>query len=141
MADGDLEGVLAIENSTLTPWSMEMLAAELRYASGISLVAEDGQPPGQIVGWCAARLVAPEAELLKIAVSEVHRRRGIGGRLMASLYQRLRRAMVCELYLEVRESNQPALAFYAHHGFLAVGKRSGYYSNPKDDALLLKKRL
>lgn len=141
MAPGDLEGVLAIEQTTLTPWSLEMLAAELRYAAGVALVAEDQERGGPIVGWCAARLVAPEAELLKIAVAEDARCRGVGGALLVELGRLLNAAAVSELFLEVRAHNHPALALYHRHGFVAVGKRPGYYGQPKDDALLLRKRL
>lgn len=141
MAERDLDAVLAIERTTLSPWSREMVAAELRCADGMRLVAEDGQAGGPIVGWCAARLVAPEAELLKIAVAEERRRQGIGAALLCHLCRVLGDAAIDELFLEVRGRNNPALAFYGRYGFTEIGRRPGYYSEPKDDALLLRRHL
>lgn len=141
MAQGDLEAVLAIERTTLTPWSREMVEAELRYAAGIRLVAEDGQAGGSIVGWCAARLVAPEAELLKIAVAKERRRQGIGAALLGHLCRALHDVGICELFLEVRGRNHPALSLYGRFGFTEIGRRPAYYSEPEDDALLLRRHL
>ena len=136
----DLPAVKAIEDGTLTPWSTAMLEQELRYAAGVRYVAEAGAL-GQVVGWCAARVILPEAELLKIAVHREQRRQGIGGLLLAALFEHLQGNGVRELFLEVRAKNLPAVLLYRRYGFSTVGKRPDYYSEPKDDALLLRRGL
>lgn len=140
MASVDLAAVKAIEDGTLTPWSTAMLEQELQYGAGVRYVAEV-QDLGRVVGWCSARVIAPEAELLKIAVHRDQRRQGIGGLLLAALIEHLQGTGVRELFLEVRAKNLPAVLMYRRYGFSTVGKRSGYYTEPKDDALLLRRRI
>lgn len=140
MAAVDLSTVKAIEDGTLTPWSTAMLEQELHYTAGVRYVAEM-EDLGRIVGWCAARVIAPEAELLKIAVHREQRRQGIGGLLLATLIEHLQGNGVRELFLEVRAKNLPAVFMYRRYGFVTVGKRPGYYGEPKDDALLLRRGL
>lgn len=139
MALADREQVVAIELESPSPWAMAQISDELQYAGSVSLVAEDGA--GEIYGWCCARSVADEAELLKIAVRSDLRRRSVAARLLCSLEDILMRSSVRELFLEVRSQNVPALHFYRKHGFGEVGRRIGYYSDPAEDALILKKQL
>jgi [ribosomal protein S18]-alanine N-acetyltransferase len=140
MAAVDLPAVKVIEDGTLTPWSTAMLVQELQYRAGVRYVAEV-QDLGRVVGWCAARVIAPEAELLKIAVHREQRRQGIGGLLLVALIEHLQGNGVRELFLEVRAKNLPAVFMYRRYGFSTVGKRPGYYTEPKDDALLLRRGL
>jgi [ribosomal protein S18]-alanine N-acetyltransferase len=140
MASVDLPAVTAIEDGTLTPWSTAMLEQELQYRAGVRYVAVV-ENLGRVVGWCAARVIAPEAELLKIAVHREQRRQGIGGLLLAALIEYLQGNGVRELFLEVRAENLPAVLMYRRYGFSTVGKRPGYYTEPKDDALLLRRGL
>lgn len=139
MVWGDLETVLGLENQNPSPWSKEQLSAELEYPASIVLVAE--QVSGELGGWCCARLLAPEAELLKICVRQDKRRTGIATRLFSRLEQRLQANGATELFLEVRRRNTAATSFYLRHGFLQVGLRVDYYRNPADDAAVFKKAL
>jgi ribosomal-protein-alanine N-acetyltransferase len=140
MASEDVPAVKAIEDVTLSPWPTTMLVTELQYAAGVRYVAEV-ENLGPVVGWCAVRVMVPEAELLKIAVQREQRRQGIGGLLLSSLIEYLQGNGVRELFLEVRAKNLPAVLMYRRYGFSTVGKRPGYYSDPKDDALLLRRLL
>jgi [ribosomal protein S18]-alanine N-acetyltransferase len=135
----DLGAVSEIENEALSPWSLDLLRQELEVQSGFRLVAEDEVL--RLVGWCACRLMWPEVELLKIAVAQRDNRRGIGSRLLDHLLEYVRHEKYSNLFLEVRAENAAALGFYHDHGFQQVGRRRGYYSEPKDDALLLRKDL
>jgi ribosomal-protein-alanine N-acetyltransferase len=140
MASVDVPAVKAIEDGTLTPWSTAMLEQELQYRAGVKYVAE-AKNLGRVVGWCAARVIVPEAELLKIAVHKEQRRQGIGGLLLAAVIEYLQGNGVLEMHLEVRAKNLPAVLMYRRYGFSTVGKRPGYYNEPKDDALLLRRGL
>jgi len=139
MIKADLGGVAAIESENPSPWSAGSLAQELEIAQSIQIVAEEAE--AQILGWCACRIVWPEAELLKIAVKQKNRERGIGRFLFEHLFGELQKRKITSLFLEVRSSNRAALNFYEKHGFLHVGSRSGYYTNPPDSAIILRKNL
>ena len=138
MVAADLAVVEAIECETFSPWSSRSLAQELEIPQAIQIVAESET---QIVGWCACRVMWPEAELLKIAVKKENRKRGIGRFLFEYLFGELQKRKVNSLFLEVRSGNRTALDFYAQHGFLHVGSRPNYYTDPPDSAIILKKNL
>lgn len=139
MVKADLGDVMVIEGETLTPWSALLLAQELEVPQAIQNVAEAAD--AEILGWCACRVIWPEAELLKIAVKKENRERGIGRSLFEHLFSELQKRKVTNLFLEVRSNNRTALDFYEKHGFLRVGSRPGYYADPPDSAIILKKNL
>ena len=85
-------------------------------------------------------MAADEAELLKIAVASVHRRRGIGRAILTDVFTGAVRAGARRLFLEVREHNDAARALYADAGFTETGRRPGYYDQPPDNALVLEKK-
>ena len=101
----------------------------------IALVAADA---AGLYAFAIATLAAGEAELQTIAVSVAQRRRGVAHQLLSAVLAELRRASVAELWLEVRISNAPAIALYRALGFQETGRRRGYYSDPVEDALLMR---
>lgn len=103
------------------------------------LVAED--PPGEIAGLLAASAVGDEAELQNLAVAAEKRRRGIATLLLFVALDRLVAAGIRKIWLEVRESNEAAVAFYLRHGFHHTGRRLDYYQAPREDALILAREL
>ncbi len=139
MVKADLGEVSAIEREKLSPWSAESIAQELEIALAIQIVAEASDR--KIIGWCACRVIWPEAELLKIAVTKNNRERGVGCLLVENLVDALQKRNISSLFLEVRSNNRIALNFYDKHNFLHVGSRPGYYTDPPDSAMILKKDL
>ena len=139
MDQADLGAVAVIERETLSSWSARSLAEELQIPRTIQCVAES--PEGEILGWYACREVWPEGELLKIAVKKLNRERGIGRFLLEHLFWELQKRKITCLFLEVRSGNHTALRFYEKNGFLHVGTRPGYYTDPPDSAMILKKDL
>ena len=131
----DLEYVVDIERGTLSPWSVSSLADECRVANGLSFVAVNDD----IVGWCCCRTIWPEAELLKITVSPVKRGLGIGYMLLKKMLTELACNRFNTLFLEVRAGNRAALQFYQRNDFFQVGLRCDYYSDPLDNALVLRR--
>lgn len=84
------------------------------------------------LGFLAWREVAPgEYEILNLAVAPAARRRGVGRRLLEAVLRPGR------WYLEVRESNHGARAFYRQAGFTQAGERVRYYRNPDEKAIVL----
>ena len=92
---------------------------------------------GVILGFIIARTAADELEILNLAVYPAFRRQGIGTRLLEMATSEARTAGAKKVFLEVRESNSTALAFYRAHRFQRSGRRKGYYSQPCEDALAL----
>jgi ribosomal-protein-alanine acetyltransferase len=95
------------------------------------------ESPHQITGFLMARQAADEAEILNIAVRRAHRRTGVASALFLAALEQLHARKATRLFLEVRESNAPAIAFYQKHGFREVGRRPGYYRHPDEAALIL----
>ena len=137
MHAADIKAVAGIEAESPSPWAVALLQQELDRRRGLQLVAETAD--SCIVGWCACRFIWPEAELLKIATAGRKRRTGIGNLLLTHLLSNLREGNFTSLFLEVRFANEAARIFYNYHGFQAVGLRKGYYSDPQDDALILRR--
>ncbi len=134
----DCPGVIALEEENLSSWPETLLVAEFRNKNALLLVAEEGET---IVGWLCARVLSPEAELLKIAVLQKKRRKGIAAKLLSTLCHRLPLYGCEDLFLEVRAQNIGAKEFYLAKGFAQVGQRRLYYRHPDDDALVLKKQI
>ena len=144
MRVGDVLRVVAMADSLdqAPRWTAETYARALDPAGGprrIALVAED--PEGDIAGFLVTVLIPPQAELETIAVGKTAQRQGIGRRLYAALFAALDPLGITEIVLEVRESNVPARGLYASLGFAETGRRSGYYSDPREDAILLRRML
>ena len=89
-----------------------------------------------VLGFLIASQVGPEWELENIVVAPASRRKGLATRLFTTLLARARETNSEQVFLEVRESNQPAQAFYVRLGFEESGRRKLYYSNPPEDAVL-----
>ena len=79
----------------------------------------------------------PEGSLDNIAVAPEHRRRGVAEALLSALEAMGRARALSFITLEVRASNQAAVALYEKHGFARVGRRTNYYEKPREDAILM----
>ena len=132
----DVDGVMAVEHdSFLTPWSRSAFEEELaqnRLARYIVAVEN-----GAIVGYAGTWLVINEAHVTNVAVSSQRRREGIGRLLMQKLMELARENGMESMTLEVRVSNAAARHLYAQMGFVEAGIRKNYYSETKEDALIL----
>jgi ribosomal-protein-alanine N-acetyltransferase len=91
---------------------------------------------GEVVGLIAFRAVADEAEILNLAVLQAWRRCGLGRELMSAAIMQSRELGARRIFLEVRESNAGARAFYSRMQFTEHGRRSGYYRAPCEDAIV-----
>jgi len=132
----DVDGVMAVEqDSFLTPWSRSAFEEELaqnRLARYIVAVEND-----EIVGYPGTWLVINEAHVTNVAVSGQRRREGIGRLLMQKLMDLARENDMESMTLEVRVSNAAARHLYEQLGFVEAGIRKNYYSETKEDALIL----
>ena len=118
------------------PWSEKSVAGELDNPLSLWLVAMEEE---DLAGYVGSQSVLGEADMMNIAVDPAFRRRGIAEALVNALIDQLvRRGNHC-LTLEVRASNESAIALYEKLGFQQVGLRKNYYRNPKENALILRK--
>jgi len=120
------------------PWSALAFEELLRFPLTVALVAERD---GEVGGYLISRAVAEEAEILNLAVAPEERRHGLGTRLLEAGLSALSEAGAHQVWLEVRESNAAAQGLYQRRGFTAAGRRSRYYKNPVEDALVLRMEL
>ncbi|HET9784202.1 MAG TPA: ribosomal protein S18-alanine N-acetyltransferase [Terriglobales bacterium] len=98
-------------------------------------VAESGDAGP--VGYCVVECVADEAELQAVAVADNWRRHGVGAALLSAARASAQQRGAQQVYLEVRESNDAAQAFYRRFGFAVSGRRPSYYRDPPEAALLM----
>ncbi len=139
MREGDLAAVARLESSSFSaPWSEETFHSLLsRPAAVLQVVEVESEVVAYAVLWC----IQDQGELANIAVEPGHRGRGLGRLLLDQLLELSRERGVEDLFLEVRESNSVARDMYLRRGFEEVGRRSDYYDQPPEDALVLRLRL
>ena len=130
----DLPQVIAVERRSFpTPWSLAMFVLELSKPSGICLAALEDD---RICGYLVCSRYDTVWHIMNIAVDEPRRRLGIASVLLERLFERADRPGA-QFTLEVRLSNEPAIALYERFGFQSSGLRRGYYHDNKEDALIM----
>jgi [ribosomal protein S18]-alanine N-acetyltransferase len=131
-----LDSVEAIERESYpTPWSRSMFDAELRKPSSLALGAftEDGV----LVGYAFVSRYVDAWHVMNVAVADSFRRRGIASALLERLFAVTESDPRRGYTLEVRVSNTGAIGLYEQLGFEARGLRRGYYTDNREDALIM----
>jgi ribosomal-protein-alanine N-acetyltransferase len=133
----DLDEIVEIENAVYpTPWSRSMFAGELAKPSSFSLGAYDWEEGGLLAYLIVSRY--PDAwHIMNVAVHPGHRRQGLASRLLDELFDLTAGDPRRGYTLEVRVSNATAIALYERFGFEASGIRRGYYTDNREDALIM----
>ena len=133
----DLSAIEEIERASYpTPWSRSMFAGELAKPSSICLGAVDGERD-ELVGYLIISRYVDAWHVMNIAVAPAHRRKGIARALMERLFEVTARDARRGYTLEVRVSNAVAVGVYERLGFEARGIRRGYYTDNREDALIM----
>lgn len=141
----DLPALLRIERASFSdPWTEDAFSTAISLDRMRVLVADSPTGEGKdgargLAGYVVALVIGPEAEIADLAVAPGRRRQGIGGALLRRAIEELVKDGVRTFYLEVRESNSAARTLYEANGFRPVGRRRGYYRQPVEDALLLRR--
>ncbi len=131
---GIIDELYYVERSCFgNPWTEKMLECEI---NSLLSVLETEERDGKIVGYALGRVVADEAELLKICVLSEWRKQGIAEKMLVRLLGKMRENGAAACFLEVRSKNAPALALYEKLGFQKIALRRDYY--PDDDAVVMK---
>ncbi|MCU1285370.1 MAG: ribosomal protein S18P -alanine acetyltransferase [Acidobacteriales bacterium] len=139
-AADDIQHIVALERGSATSahWAQadyERLAAELGTDRRVALVAESASA---VVGFMVGQYVGAEWEIQNVVVAEAGKRKGIGSTMLQEFIALARGESAESIFLEVRQSNIAACALYAKFRFEESGRRKAYYSNPDEDALVLK---
>jgi ribosomal-protein-alanine N-acetyltransferase len=139
MAEEDIPAVMGIERSSFsTPWSEISFLSEIYKKPAFSNVALF---EGNIIGYICVNYLLHESHILNLAVHERFRRRGVATILMNNTLKELKKKGCVFMYLEVRASNITAQKFYERFGFTVESIRKRYYTNPDEDALLMRGRI
>jgi [ribosomal protein S18]-alanine N-acetyltransferase len=132
---GDLPDIEAIEQRAYkTPWSRSMFASELAKGSSICLGAFDGDA---LVGYIVNSRYVDAWHVMNVAVDPDYQRRGIATRLLERLFELTADDDGRGYTLEVRVSNRDAIRLYEKLGFERHGIRRGYYTDNREDALIM----
>ena len=118
-------------------WSVKSIE-QLNQRGELGWVVEND---GGITGFLVARAIADEAEVLNLCIDRAKRRIGNATALVRVALRQLPRLGAKVLFLEVRETNLPAISFYEKHGFIRDGFRPDYYQNPTEAAVLMRREL
>ncbi|HTS23868.1 MAG TPA: ribosomal protein S18-alanine N-acetyltransferase [Casimicrobiaceae bacterium] len=141
LAEDDIREVALLEReSHAAPWTagnfLDALAAGYGMTVGVA---------GDVIVAYGVLLFAPgEAQILNLTVAPEARRRRLGRTLLRRLVAEASGRGATQCFLEVRESNVPAIALYAGEGFAAIARRIGYYpagGDAREDALVMRKSL
>lgn len=132
----DLEQVMIIENETFSvPWTETGFFTFLIRNDTLFLVAQENEA---IVGYAGIVMVPEDGDITNVAVKASMRGQGIGQKLVKELLIRAEEQGVRNVFLEVRESNKPAISLYEKQGFVSVSVRKDYYEEPKENAIVMK---
>ena len=131
---GHLTAIAALEKEVFVhPWSeknLELLCTD----TAIGFVVTDG---GRAAAYGGMTYAAGEGVITNIATSPDYRRQGLAEKVMSALVQQARALALSEIWLEVRESNLPAISLYEKFGFAARGKRPRFYTSPVETAIVM----
>lgn len=124
----------------LSPWTLANYLDEMRRNDSVIIKAVDNE--NRLLGFICGRIPkggVSEAEIFNIAARTPGK--GIGSLLIDSFISICRRRKVSRIWLDVRSSNLNAIRFYKNKGFSVMGTRRGFYSDPREDALLMNRSM
>lgn len=126
-----VSAVAAIEKRCFSnPWSETAVNAELEnHCSEIYIALVDGTA----AGYANIYTVLDEMDIVRVAVLPEYRRQGIAAEMLKTVLAEKQGTV----YLDVRESNHPAISLYKSLGFVDTGVRKNYYTNPTENAILM----
>ena len=135
LESADLDVVEAIERESYpTPWSHSMFDAEMRKPSSLALGAFTGD---ELVGYAFVSRYVDAWHVMNVAVAHAYRRRGIASALLGRMFEVTGTDPRRGYTLEVRVSNAGAIRLYERLGFEPRGIRRGYYTDNREDALIM----
>jgi ribosomal-protein-alanine N-acetyltransferase len=140
MAATDIDAVMAIAASldAAPHWPRAAYEAALDPPATPQRIALVAQVSATVIGFAIASLIPPQAELETIAIAQSRHRCKGGSALLVALLRELESRQITEITLEVRASNLAAQAFYRSHSLDIFRRRTGYYSDNGEDAVIMR---
>lgn len=138
LAEADVPAAARLEAAVPDGWSEQGIRGALHSPGARCFVLREG---GKVFAFAAFTFAAGEANLDALSVEKSARRRGFATYFLQTALETLRQAGARTCYLEVRQSNLPAQALYEKLGFIQIGIRRPFYTNPSEAAVLYKKEL
>lgn len=137
MRECDIAEVVSIEKSIFSSaWSEKSFKDAMQSKDNIYLVALLN---GKVIGYCGFWISYDVADLCNLAVDVSCRRQSVGEKLLMTGMDFVKKRQAERILLEVRAGNSQAQNLYKKTGFVCIGVRKGYYSNPPEDAVLMQK--
>lgn len=135
----DVDDIAYIEEACFSsPWSKKSLADSFSHTPWHFFVAEHN---GRVVAYGGVYLILDEGQISNIAVLPAFRKKKLGLAILNEIIS-LCSAEGCDrITLELRKSNEIAFSLYKKCGFVPVGERVAFYSNPTENAILMDKKL
>ena len=134
LKEEDINKVTILEAEGIAhPWTIDELKDLVTNDKKVAVVARTTE--GEVVGYCGASFVLDEAEIGNLCVAGKYRREGIAKKVMAGLFERLKKEGVKTVFLEVNKENLPAIRLYEVLGFEVYGSRKDYYGQGQDAIL------
>jgi len=140
----DINPIIEIERQSFSwPWKRVSFLGELNNGQACSYMVKlnDSTHADKVIAYIFFRQVKEELHILKIAVTPAWRSRGIASRLLKKCFTTGLKRGATSAFLEVRPSNASAMALYNKKGFRIIGRRPKYYTDTREDALVLMKNL
>ena len=138
MTAEDVPFISRLEEETFSmPWSAASFLQMIEKEDARYYVAEED---GKLLGGCGLLLIAGEGNITNVVVTPEARRRGVATGLLSQLLAAGDREGLTAYTLEVRVSNQAAIALYEKLGFVSEGIRPNFYEKPTEDAVIMWKR-
>jgi [ribosomal protein S18]-alanine N-acetyltransferase len=132
----DIDPVYYIKQEQFSnPWKKQLFYDELDHDIAFFYVTED-TASHEIIGYIIFWIIQETMELHDIAVIEKYKKKGIGSQLLDFMMEIARARQVEEIFLEVRQSNTPAITLYEKYHFKRIDVRKNYYTEPVEDAAI-----
>ncbi len=132
----DAEEISIIEEETFSiPWSKLEILTDLNNPIATYFVASEFS---KIIGYIGCWLVVGEASITNLAVKNSYRQNGVGIMLLDKMITHLRENLATSIFLEVRESNEPAKKLYSKFNFKEISIRKNYYQYPTENAVVMR---
>ena len=135
ISENDIVAVASLEAEIFPdPWSAKSIKETYENKNALILGAYQDDV---LIGYVIFYYVLDEGEIARIAVSSSHRRKGVAEQIFVNLLEFCVQKNVEKILLDVRVSNETAIAFYRKSGFAEDGIRKNFYDYPKEHALLM----
>ena len=140
----DLDKILTIDRTAFKrPWQLKSFLEELGCDNAYSYVVRTQfvDRHSEIIAYVFLRILVTEMHILRIAVAREFQNRGVATWLLRRCFRLAGEKKVYSVFVEVRPTNQSAIALYRKSGFRLLGRRPRYYPETGEDALVMVKYL